>query len=472
MKGTIMERSSDKKRPQKTAAPRPPLPEVDILALNEEGIGVGRLGNREVWVSGALPGEKILFAVEHKGQRRIVGTLKRILQPHPERIPAPCPHARVCQGCPLLVLPYPAQLRFKEERVGNAMKRHPSLAALPIEPILPAPSPLGYRTSAKLVFAKERGRVSLGLYRRGSHDVVDIGACPLHHPLLNRVVAVVKEEVERQNIFVYDENKGRGLLRYLLVRVAPDSARAMVTFVTAERNFRELIHLGKWLQRKVPEVVSVHQNINPKAGNLILGRETLKLFGYPSLTTTVGAIRLRISPTSFFQVNHDQAAAIYALTRRWAALSTEENAIDLYCGIGGIALHLARDAGFVLGIESVEEAVRNARDNAAMNDLQNCIFRAGDAALLMADLVGETPSGGVLTLNPPRGGCDRRVLEAAAKTAPRTLIYVSCDPETLARDLDVLSDLGFRAVTAQPVDMFPQTSHVETVVKLTPKTKR
>ena len=153
-------------------------------------------------------------------------------------------------------------------------------------------------------------------------------------------------------------------------------------------------------------------------------------------------------------------------------MSTEENAIDLYCGIGGIALHLARDAGFVLGIESVEEAVRNARDNAAMNDLQNCIFRAGDAALLMADLVGETPSGGVLTLNPPRGGCDRRVLEAAAKTAPRTLIYVSCDPETLARDLDVLSDLGFRAVTAQPVDMFPQTSHVETVVKLTPKTKR
>ncbi|NLC70808.1 MAG: 23S rRNA (uracil(1939)-C(5))-methyltransferase RlmD [Desulfuromonadaceae bacterium] len=467
-----MDRSSGKKPNQKPSAPRPPLPEIDILALNEEGIGIGRQGPREVWISGALPGEKVQFAIEHQGQRRLVGSLKKVLNPHPERIPSPCRHARFCQGCPLIVLPYPAQLRFKEERVGESLNKHPALQHLRIEPILAAPHPLGYRSSAKLVFAKQRGKVSLGLYRRGSHDVIDIGDCPLHHPLLNRVVRVVREEVERQNIFVYDENKGRGLLRYLLIRVAPESSRAMVTFVTAERNFRELIHLGKWLQRKVPEVISVHQNINAKAGNVIVGRETQKLFGHSDLITTVGDIRLRISPTSFFQVNPDQAAAIYALVRRWAALTKGENAVDLYCGIGGIALNLARDAGFVIGIESVEEAVRNARDNAAMNGLGNCSFRAGDAALLMEELAEEMPPGSVLTLNPPRSGCDGKVLEAAAKMAPRAMIYVSCDPDTLGRDLASLDDLGFRAVTAQPVDMFPQTSHVETVVRLAPKTKR
>jgi 23S rRNA (uracil1939-C5)-methyltransferase len=461
-----MDRPNGNKTDPQSTSPRPPLPEVDILALNEEGVGVGRLGQREVWVSGTLPGERVLFGIEHQGQRRLVGTLKRILKPHPERIPSPCPQARACQGCPLIVLPYAAQLRFKEERVGAALKKHPDLAELVVHPVLAAPRPLGYRTSAKLAFTKRHGKVSLGLYRRGSHEVVDIGDCPLHHPLLNRVVRTVREEVERQNLFVYDENTGRGLLRYLLVRVAPETDKAMVTFVTAERNFRDLIHLGKWLQRKVPEVVSVHQNVNLKAGNVILGRETHKLFGYPDLITTLGEIRLAISPTSFFQVNPDQAAAIYALVRRWAALKREEKAVDLYCGIGGIALNLARDAGFVIGIESVEEAVHNARTNAAMNGIGNCSFRAGDAALLMEDVAAEMPPGGVLSLNPPRGGCDHRVLERAAATRPRAMIYVSCNPDTLGRDLALLHRLGYRALEAQPVDMFPQTAHVETVVRL------
>jgi len=295
---------------------------------------------------------------------------------------------------------------------------------------------------------------------------VDIGACPLHHPLINRIVAVVREEIQRQDIFIYNPLTRRGLLRYLLVKVSPAGNKAMVTFVTAERDYRRITPLAKWLKRKVPEVISVHQNVNASAGNVILGRETLRVLGVPDLIDRVGDIRLRISPAAFFQVNHAQAARIYALVSRWAQPRPEEYALDLYCGIGGIALHLARQAGRVIGIEVVEEAVCNARRNAVMNKLENCSFRAGDAAELLQEAAGNLPPSGVAVVNPPRGGCDERVLQALAGLGPRALIYVSCNPDTLARDLVALARLGYRTEEVQPVDMFPQTAHVESVARL------
>ena len=452
---------------------RKPMPavEVEILRLNEEGIGIGRLEKKEIMVPGALPGEKVLARVEHEGQRRIVGLLHRVLSPNPDRTKTPCGHAGFCQGCPLVGLNYPAQLRFKEEKVRRALERYPTLKAVGVSPIREALQPLGYRTNAKLVMGKERGRVKIGLYRRGTHDVVDIGDCPVHHPLINRIVAVVREEVERQEVFVYDPVRRRGLLRYLAVKVSPAFDKAMVTFVTSERNFREVTHLAKWLKKKVPEVVSVQQNVNPSEGNYVFGRDTLKVLGVPDLIDQVGDIRLRIAPTSFFQVNNPQAAWIYDLVRRWAALSAEEAALDLYCGIGGIALNLAGDAGQVVGVEAVEEAVRNARENARLNEVKNCRFLAGDAAELVRDLGVELGRVAVAVANPPRGGCDPEVLEALVELAPRSLIYVSCNPETLARDLDILHTHGYRTEEVQPVDMFPQTPHVETVVRLAPGKK-
>lgn len=463
------------KAPQRRPKTRRPAPlptiEVTIDRLDDEGIGIGRLENKEVHVAGTLPGEKVVAAVEHEGQRRIIGRLKRTLERSCERAASPCGTVKDCLGCSLIQLRYRAQLRFKQEKVQRAVGRFQTLAEVPVHPVWEAPHPLGYRTNAKLVMAKERGKVKIGLYRRGSHEVVDSGDCPLHHPLINRIAAVVREEVERQGIYVYDPLKERGLLRYLTVKVAPAANKAMVTFVTAERDFRQVTHLGKWLKKKVTEVVSVQQNVNRSAGNVIFGRETLKMLGVPDLIDQVGEVRLRISPTSFFQVNNEQAARIYDLVRQWAALSKEDWAVDLYCGIGGIALHLARDAGGVIGIEVVEEAVRNARDNARMNELRNCTFRAGDAAELVHELATEVPAGSVTVVNPPRSGCDREVLEALAELAPRTLIYVSCNPETLARDLDILSGLGYRTCEVQPVDMFPQTPHVESVARLVPAGK-
>lgn len=459
-------------RPKTASRRRLPLLEVDILRLDPEGIGLGRHENRDVVVAGALPGEKVEIEVEHAGNRRVVGRLRRVVNRHPDRIPSPCRQSGTCQGCLFIGLDYAAQLRFKEERVREALKGFPGLAKTPVLPVWAAPQPLGYRTTAKMVFGRHRGKVLLGLYRRGTHEVVDIGDCPLHHPLINRIAQAVREEVTRQEIYVFDPLRRTGLLRYLAVRVSPESGKALVTFVTAEKNFREVTHLAKWLQRKVPEVVGVHQNVNVSEGNVIFGRETLRILGLPDLLDRVGDIRLRISPTSFFQVNHPQTARIYALAHQWATLGKEETAIDLYCGIGGIALHLARDAGRVVGIEAVEAAVRNARENARLNGLRNCRFESGDAADLLEDLTVEGSAPAVAVVNPPRGGCEPGVLQALASLAPRLLIYVSCNPLTLARDLHLLQEMGYLTEEIQPVDMFPQTPHVESVARLVPDPKR
>jgi 23S rRNA (uracil1939-C5)-methyltransferase len=447
-------------------SPARPCIELDILHLNDEGIGVGRHAGKEVLVGNTLPGEKVSVQLEHEGQHRIVGRLRKVLTASPDRIPSPCPMAEDCQGCSLIRMNYPAQLAFKEKRLRVALDNHPSLRKLQPLSIFPAAHPLGYRTNAKLVMARERGVIRIGLYRRGTHQVVDIGDCPLHHPLINRIVRVVREEVQRQKIFVYDPVSRRGLLRYLAVRVSPSSGKAMVTFVTTERNYRQITHLGKWLMRKIPEVVSVQQNINPSTGNVVFGRDTVRMLGVADLIDKVGDVALRMAPTSFFQVNNEQAAFIYRQVRQWAALERHECAIDLYCGIGGIALHLAQDAAGVAGIEVVEEAVRNARENARMNGLGNCSFRSGDVSDMVAELAPDSVA--VVVVNPPRSGCDRPVLEALAGLHSRALIYVSCNPATLARDLDLLQGLGYRADRLQPVDMFPQTGHLETMVLLLP----
>ena len=443
--------------------------EVVIEALDDEGQGFARYAGKELRIPGAFPGEKVLFSVDYRGQRRMGGKIERILERSPDRIKPPCSQERTCLGCPLIAMNYAAQLRLKQERVQQALKQHPELSDVKVEAPLAARHPFGYRTHAKLVLSKVRGKVKIGIYRRGTHDVVDLRNCTLHHPLINRIIDVVREEIEHQKVWVYDARKKRGLLRYLLIRVSPANNQALVTFVTAERNYREVTHLAKWLTKKVPEVVSVHQNVNSSSGNVLLGRETLKMLGHPTLRDQVGDTRLAISPASFFQVNHEQAERIYALVRKWANLAPYNHVLDLYCGIGGIALGLARDAARVIGIEVVEDAVRNARDNARLNKLENCRFLAGDATEMLEDLQGDFPPGQVVTVNPPRKGVDEEALAAIVALQPRSIIYVSCNPESLARDLAYLNAQGFDTKTIQPVDMFPQTPHIENVALVMPR---
>ncbi len=439
---------------------------LTIDALDNDGIGLAPYENKIAVVQGAFPGETVIAEVEHVGRTHIFTHLRRVLRNSPQRTTnIACKVERDCLGCPLINMKYADQLLFKQQRVATALAQHGLLEAVQVPPVLPSDPPFGYRASAKLVFSRKREKVSIGLYKRGSHEVIDCPECPVHHPLINKIATVVRDEVQRQRISVYNSHHQRGLLRHLLIRVSPSSGKALVTFVSNFRDLQQLPKLAKALMRKVPEVIGVHQNINSSSGNVILGERTLKLQGLPDLIERIGDIRLRIAPEAFFQINAVQATRIYALVREWANLSKQDTAIDLYCGIGGIALHLAKDAKYVTGIESVDEAVRNAAENSRLNDLHNCRFFAGDAAEELQKLSGnKVPS--LVTVNPPRKGCSDDLLQTLYQLRPKQIIYVSCDPDTLAHDLKILTDNGYQIKQLQPVDMFPQTAHIETVVLL------
>lgn len=454
----------------KKPAPKQPRDnhlELTIDHLNDDGLGVCRSMGKEVLIWGAFPGEKLEATILHKGQRRIIAHRQRVIQPSPLRRPSPCRQAQTCQGCPLIELQPRAQLDFKRQQVTRAMQ-NAGLKRVTVPEVIAAPQELGYRTSAKLAIGRRHRHLRIGLYRRGSHEIVDLKNCPLHHPLINRIIDVVREEILHQKLSVWDPRQGDGLLRYLLIRVSPANNRALVTLVTGRRDYRSLTHLAKWLQKKVPEVVAIHQNVNPGSGNAILGRETLKMLGAPDLRDQLGDFTVHLGPTSFLQVNHDQAARIYRQVTDWLQPQKDEPTLDLYCGIGGIALHLAAKGAEVTGVEMVEEAVHYAGQNAKRNGLDNCRFIAGDTARVVAELVARLPSGTRVVVNPPRTGCTPEVLEQVASLQPKKMVYVSCNPQTLARDLAILESHGMGVDKLQPYDMFPQTPHVETIALLSP----
>ena len=452
----------------RSGAPRGTFLDVAIATLDQDGYGLATHENHQVLVSGALPGELVRARITHKGARTYFAETVTVLRRSPHRLTSsPCPHQPGCDGCPLIALRYPAQLTCKRSLVADALARYGSLADVECGEPVASPQRLGYRNSAKLVVAGKHSAPLIGIYRRNSHDVVDISACPLHHPLINRIIAVLKEGIRKGKVPVYSPRSRSGLLRYLVVRVAPEENRAMVIFVTTERGYNEIHHLAKMLRSAVPEVTVVAENINTSTGNVILGgtRYTF-LSKEQALTAAIGSVSFTLSPRSFFQVNAGAARIIYDTVRQWAALTGRERVVDLYCGVGGVAIFLADLSEEVIGIEVVAAATKDAEENARLNGRDNCRFVVGDASEHLGYLRKNRIKVDIIVMNPPRKGCDEAVLRDAAGLAPSRMIYVSCSPDTLARDLDILSRLGYRTVKVQPVDMFPQTPHLENVALL------
>jgi 23S rRNA (uracil1939-C5)-methyltransferase len=443
--------------------------EVAVTAMDSDGYGIGTYQETPVLINGALPDELVRARIAYAGRREIFADVVKILRPAPGRLKKPpCPKGINCDGCPLIAMTYPAQLAWKQEMVQAEMGRFPALAKTRVHDIVPSPRRLHYRNSAKLVITGKFVEPLIGIYRRNSHDVIDIGDCPLHHPLINKVVQAVKEGIRKGKVSIYSPRSGTGFLRYLVVRASEAENRAMAIFVTSQRSFNEIHHLAKYLRAAVPEVAVAVQNVNGSAGNVILGEKDYFLTTRKEFSDVIGEVRFAISPRSFFQVNSGGAQIIYEKVREWARLTGRETVIDLYCGIGGISLFLAGEAREVLGIEVVEAAVADAEKNARINGAKNCRFEAGDAAAILEELRSAGKKVDLIVLNPPRKGCDDEVLKDAAQLAPGRILYVSCSPRTLARDLERLSRLGYRTLEVQPVDMFPQTPHVENVALLEP----
>lgn len=442
---------------------------VDLLIerLDDDGIGVARSQGRQILVAGTLPQDRCLARISHIGKTVVFADVVKLIEPSPLRLQrCPCPDAALCLGCPLIAMRYGEQLRWKQEQVQAALHAYPTLQTVVVPRLLTPERRLQYRTTAKLAVAGTHADPYIGIYRRASHDVVDLEDCPLHHPMINTVIKVVRDGISKLKVPVYQEKNKSGILRYLVVRVSESSGEVMVTFVTARRAFNEIHHLAHLLQEKVPQVAVVCQNVNSSEGNVIFGAHDHFLTKQQTLQERIGEVELLISPRSFLQAQNDGARLLYETARDWAALDSSQQVLDLYCGIGGIALTFAPHVMQVLGVELNNEAVADAKRNARLNNARNCRFESGDVLELLDELIEDERQFNCVVLNPPRKGCDREVLDKLVQLQPQRVIYVSCSPQTLARDLNILADKGYQCKKLQPVEMFPQTPHVENVVLL------
>ena len=441
--------------------------ELEITGLGSAGEGVGRFRDIAVFVPGALPGEKVTATAAVIKKSFIIGGLKEILNPSPDRVVPACPVYEACGGCQLQHLSYEAELKEKQEQVKAALERIGHLHDIKVMPAIGSEHPLYYRNKMQFPVAGKSGRLQIGCFALNTHRVIDVTDCCIQKQKNNEIAAVVRAWMKQYKIMPYDEDKGTGTVRHIMGRVGVHTGEIMVCLVTAQENVPHLKELVKMLKAAVPGVKSVVQNVNKRTTNVILGEKTRLIAGSLTIKDKIGALKFNISAQSFFQVNSEQAEKLYNTALEFAGLNGTETVVDLYCGTGTITLFMAQKAKQVLGIEIVPSAIRDAKKNAQANHIENADFLLGDAAVEMPKLAAGGMHPDVVVLDPPRAGCEERVLAAIAKVKPERVVYVSCNPATLARDLAYMREHGFAIRKVQPCDMFSRTHHVETVVLLT-----
>ncbi|MEA2624271.1 MAG: rRNA (uracil1939-C5)-methyltransferase [Candidatus Binatota bacterium] len=378
-----------------------------------------------------------------------------------------CPHAPQCVPCPFRGLAYRAQLARKKQRVIEAVAPYSSLAPVEVEDVVGSRDLFGYRNVAKLVVrADSGGRLRAGVYAPGSHRLVDADGCEVQHPAINEVVSAALEESARLGISAYDETAREGDLRYLVARYSAWQKRVLLVVVTRARRLPALAALAKAISRRSRWLGGVVQNVNADPGNVILGREWATIRPPAEIVERIGFLKLQSAPGSFLQANVWTARRIYETVLAWSALTNDERALDLYTGVGALALHLATAAERVVGVEDAPQAARDARANARRNGFHNARFLDGESHRRAAELADAGERFAVVTVNPPRKGLDPAVVETLPHLAPRRILYVSCQPESLARDLERLATVGYTTIRVQPFDMLPQTDHVEVLAQL------
>lgn len=380
--------------------------------------------------------------------------------------PAPhCPHAPACAGCALIGTAYTRQLALKRERVVAALASYPRLAGTAIGDIVGSPRVFGYRNQAKLVARRSRRGLLLGVYRPGTHEVVDISRCPVHDPRITQVLGGVRQAIDATDPPIYDERNGSGWLRYVVIRASAWKHSAQVILVVRDRNWSgEAALLGRI--RRLPSVRSVALNLNRSQGNVIFGERFIGITKEQSLVERVGGLALSSRAGAFLQANIGVARKVYERVLAFADPHPDTIAVDLYCGVGAISFYLATRARQVFGIEESPNAILDAKSNIRLNGFHNVRFFAEPAAAGMRRLTDALPAVDLVTLNPPRKGADEATRNAIADAAPPRIVYVSCDPTTLARDLDWFATRGWRTTRVDPFDMLPQTDHVECVARL------
>ncbi|PLT29630.1 23S rRNA (uracil(1939)-C(5))-methyltransferase RlmD [Peribacillus deserti] len=441
---------------------------VDVVFedLTHEGAGVAKVDGYPIFVPNVLPGEKAKIKVLKANKGYGFGRLVEIYTESPYRVDLSQKDPSLYGGCQIQHMSYEGQLTFKEKQVREVLKRIGKLEDVSVHPIIGMDKPMHYRNKAQVPVGEEEGVLIAGFFKPRTHEIVDAKESIIQDPVINETVQTVKEICSELGIPAYNEETHKGVLRHIMARFGKVSGEVMVVIITrtAELPFKERII--EEIAARVPYVKSIVQNINTKKTNVIFGEETRTLWGSEVIYDRIGDINFAISARSFYQVNPEQTKVLYDKALEYAELTGEENVIDAYCGIGTISLFLAQKAKKVFGVEIVPQAIEDAKRNAELNNIQNVEFAVGEAEAVIPEWYKQGNAADVLVVDPPRKGCDEALLQTIIDMKPKKVVYVSCNPATLARDLRVLEDGGYKTVEVQPVDMFPQTMHVEAVARI------
>ena len=435
-----------------------------IDGYSSEGLGIARVNGAVVFVPHAVRGEEIDLRITKVMKTSCAGEIVKIHNPSPERMEPECPYAGKCGGCAYRHLTYPEELWAKRQRVQDALTRIGGLD-LTVEEILGAKNPEHYRNKSQYPVGADG---SIGFFQARTHKVVPIRRCLIQTEAADRTAQAVGEWMRRYKISAYDETTGKGLVRHVCVRVNRKGESLCCVVVNGNKVPREP-ELAAYVTAAVPHTVGVLLNSNTRRGNVVLGDKYRTLFGRNYLMDTLCGLEFKLSMPSFYQVNRDQAEVLYGKALEFAGLTGNETVLDLYCGIGTITLCLAKAAKRVIGAEIVPPAIRDAKENALRNHIENAEFFCGDAADIAAKLESDGLRPDVVTVDPPRKGLAPEVIASVAAMGPEKVVYVSCDPATLGRDVKIFREFGYEAKRAAAVDMFPGTAHVETVVLLSHK---
>lgn len=439
---------------------------VTIEDLTHEGAGVAKVNGYALFIPQALPGETVDIKVVKTKAGYGYGRLLQVQTKSEHRVEPPCPIFYKCGGCQIQHMDYSAQLAYKQKQVKDVMDRVAKLPNVPVRPVIGMDDPWRYRNKSQVPVAFQQGDLVAGFYAKRSHSIVDMDQCIIQHKENDIVVQTVKQLAKELRIPAYQEQSHQGVLRHIVARYGKTTGQVMVVLVTKEKKLPHKEAFISGIRKHVPGVVSIVQNINNKRTNVIFGQQTEVLWGEHYLYDEINGIQFAISARSFYQVNPEQTNRLYSKALEYADLTGNETVIDAYCGIGTISLFLAKKARHVYGVEIVPEAIKDAKRNAKLNQITNATFAVGQAEEVIPRWYDQGIDADVIVVDPPRKGCDEALLRTMIEMKPKRIVYVSCNPGTLARDLRILEDGGYKTEEVTPVDMFPQTTHVEAVARL------
>lgn len=440
---------------------------LTIKKIGINGEGVGFFKRKIVFVPGALAGEEVVVEVTKVHPKFTEARIKKIRKKSPQRVKAPCPVYELCGGCQLQHLSYEGQLDAKRDILHQSLERHTNLKLedMDIRPTIGMENPWHYRNKSQFQVGTQNGKAIAGLYSMNSNKLIDIDECIVQHPLTNKVTNEIKRIINDFNIPVFDEKKKKPILKTIVTRVGFETGEVQVVLVTSEKKIPRKELLISEIQKRLPEVVSIAQNINPQKTALVFGDETIHLSGKESIEERLEEFTYELSARAFFQLNPIQTSKLYNEAKKAASLTGEERVIDAYCGVGTIGLWLADGAKEIRGMDVIKEGIDDAKKNAEKFGVEHAEYFVGGAETLMPKWKNEGWRPDVVVVDPPRTGCDNKLLDTLKEVKPKTFVYVSCNPSTLAKDIDYLKK-QYRVEYLQPVDMFPQTAHVEVVAKL------